>query len=283
MHKKIHVECDDLEWLYSPDWEYFDYGKYKRHLQMLIPYRREWKEGEKYPFILFIPGSAWHKQEMYNDIPKLAELAKRGFAIGALEYRESDIARFPAQIEDVANALDFIKEKSEQFHFDMERLFLMGNSSGGHIATMAAFFDAHGLCRKLPKVRGVINECGSNEILICAKGELPPWMKVRPSAALLGIDSFEGNEEIARKASASTYVTKDVVLPPMCILHSDNDPVVSVENSRALYKALEENGHRVEYYELENHHAHCGAVYFSDRILDIIQEFCERCGAADGR
>ena len=277
MNKKIHVECDDLEWLYSPDWEYFDYGQYKRHLQMIIPYRREWKADEKYPFILFIPGSAWHKQEMYNDIPKLVELAKRGFAIGALEYRESDIAKFPAQIEDVANALGFIEEKSEQFHFDMERLFLMGNSSGGHIATMAALFDAHGLCKKLPKVRGVINECGSNEILICANEELPPWMKVRPSTVLLGIDSFDGNEEIALKASASTYISKDVELPPMCILHSDNDPVVSVENSRVLYKALETSGHQVEYYELENNNAHCGATYFSDTILDIIQEFCERC------
>lgn len=174
---------------------------------------------------------------MYNDIPKLVELAKRGFAIGAMEYRESDIAKFPAQIEDVANALDFIKEKAEQFHFDMERLFLMGNSSGGHIATMAALFDAHGLCKKLPKVSGVICECGSNEILICA------------------------NEE----------------LPSMCIFHSENDPVVSVENSRTLYKALETNGHQVEYYELENNDAHCGAIYFSEAILDIIQAFCERC------
>ena len=214
---------------------------------------------------------------MYNDIPKLVELAKRGFAIGAMEYRESDIAKFPAQIEDVANALDFITEKAEQFHFDMERLFLMGNSSGGHIATMAALFDAHGLCKKLPKVSGVICECGSNEILICANEELPPWMKVRPSTVLLGIDSFDGNEEIALKASASTYVSKEVVLPPMCIFHSENDPVISVENSRTLYKALETNGHQVEYYELENNDAHCGATYFSDAILDIIQAFCERC------
>lgn len=278
MLQRISVESADLEFLYSQDWEYWDYGSCKRHLQMILPYKREWEPGVKYPLILFIPGSAWHKQEMYNDIPKLAELAKRGYAVAALEYRESDIARFPAQVEDVANAFEFIATKAEQFHFDMERLYLMGNSSGGHIATMAALLDAHGLCKPLPKLRGVINECGSTDILICAKDPLPPWMKVRPSAVLLGVESIEGNEEVARKASASMYVTKDVKLPPMCIFHSDNDPIVSVENSRVLHEMLEKNGHKVEYYELENSDAHCGMTFFSNEILDIIQSFCERYG-----
>ena len=27
MKREIEVEFDDLEWLYSPNWEYFDYGK----------------------------------------------------------------------------------------------------------------------------------------------------------------------------------------------------------------------------------------------------------------
>ena len=92
MKTKITVDTDALQWLYSPDWEYHDYGTCKRHLQILFPYRREMKEDEKYPLILFIPGSAWHKQEMYNDIPQYADIAKRGFVVAAMEYRESDIA-----------------------------------------------------------------------------------------------------------------------------------------------------------------------------------------------
>lgn len=276
MKQKIHVQCDDLEWLYSPDWEYFDYGDCQRHLQMILPYRRAWNKGEKYPLILFIPGSAWHKQEMYNDIPKIVELAKRGFVVAVLEYRESDIARFPAQVEDVANAFAFLATKAEQFRFDMDRIFLMGNSSGGHIAVMAALMDAHGLCKPLPKLRGVICECGSTDILICAEQPLAPWMKVRPSAVLLGVDSIEGNEDIARMASAGMYITDSVQIPPMCIFHSEKDPIVSVENSRALYEALEKSGHYAEYYELSGNDAHCGATFFSRAILDLVQSFCER-------
>ena len=34
MKKEIEVKFDDVEWLYSPNWEYFDYGNCKRHLQV---------------------------------------------------------------------------------------------------------------------------------------------------------------------------------------------------------------------------------------------------------
>jgi len=132
--------------------------------------------------ILFIPGSAWHKQEMYNDIPQYAMLAKRGYVVAAIEYRESDIASFPAQVEDVCNALKFLPAIADMFHMDMEKIFLMGNSSGGHIAMMSVLFDAHRLCEPLPKISGVIAESASTDLLICAKDPLPPWMTVRPSA-----------------------------------------------------------------------------------------------------
>ncbi len=267
-------ETEELEWLYVPDCEYHDYGDCKRYLQIVFPYRSEMTPKEKYPLILFIPGSAWHKQEMYNDIPKLAELAKRGFVVAAMQYRESDIATFPAQIEDVCNALNFIPTVADNFHIDMDCVYIMGNSSGGHIAMMSVLFNAHGLCGQMPEIAGAISECGSTDLLICAETPLPPWMKIRPSAVLLGVDKIEGNEKLAQKASCVTYVTEDIELPPVLLLHSEYDPVVSVENSRTLYEKLLTTGHEVSYYELTGNNAHCGATYFNSRMLDVVQTFC---------
>lgn len=278
MKQKIEIEATELnetQWLYSQDWEYHDYGNCKRHLQIIFPSKPEWKDNEKYPLILFIPGSAWHKQEMYNDIPQYATLAKQGFVVAAMEYRESDIAVFPAQVEDVGNALKFIHTIADNFHIDMSKIFLMGNSSGGHVAMMSALFSAHGLCETLPKISGVIAESASTDLLICAKAPLPPWMSVRPSAVLLGVDDIEGNEELARKASCSMYVTEDIELPPVLLIHSELDPIVSVENSRTLYDKLIETKHKVMYYELEGNSAHGGATYYSNQVLDIIKNFCE--------
>lgn len=272
--KKLVVSNDDLEWLYAPDMEYHDYGDCKRHLQMIVPFRREWKEKESYPLILFIPGAAWHKQEMYNSMLQYARLAERGYVVAAMEYRESDIAKFPAQAEDVGNALEFLKTVAEQFHIDMSCIFIGGNSSGGHTAMMAALLSAHGLIKELPKISGVIIECGSTDILTCAKDALPPWMKVRPSTVLLGVDKIEGNEELARKASCEMYVTDEAEIPPVLMMHGDADGVVSVENSRILHRKLVEKNKKVTYYELVGTD-HCGAPFWTKEVLDVIQEFVE--------
>lgn len=280
MKSKITIEsANELQWLYSQDWEYYDYGDCKRHLQIIFPCKSEWKEGESYPLILFIPGSAWHKQEMYNDIPQYAKLAERGYVVAAMEYRESDIATFPAQVEDVCNALKFIPTIADNFHIDMNRIYLMGNSSGGHIAMMSVLYSAHGLCETLPKISGIILESASTDLLICAKAPLPPWMKIRPSAVLLGVDKIEGNEALAEKVTCAMYVTKDISIPPVLLIHSEYDPVVSVENSRTLYEILTDMNHEAFYYELEDNHAHGGATYYDSKVLDIIQEFCENQSA----
>lgn len=272
---KIAAGADEVQWLYSQDWKYCDYGNCQRHLQIIFPHKNGMRKEEKYPLILFIPGSAWHKQEMYNDIPQYAALARRGYVVAAMEYRESDIAPFPAQIEDVCNALKFIPSIAEMFHMDTEHIFLMGNSSGGHIAMMTVLFAEHGLCEKVTKISGVILESASTDILICAKAPLAPWMQVRPSAVLLGVDKIEGNEELARKASCGRYITKDIELPAVLLLHSELDPVVSVENSRVLYDNLVTAGHEADYYELEGNDAHGGAAFYDSEVLNIIQKFCE--------
>lgn len=277
MKTKIDVQDEMLEWLYSPDWEYCDYGDCKRYLQMILPYKKQWGENERFPVILFIPGSAWLKQEMYNDIPKLTMLARRGFAIAVMQYREAGLVQFPAQIADVKNAISFLQSKSEECHLDMERLFLMGNSSGGHIAMMAALWNANGLCEPFPMAKGVICQCGSTDILTCAQAPLPPWMPVRPSALLLGVESVEENRACAEKASCGMYIQKGIPLPPILLMHSDHDQIVSVENSRNLYEKLAQTEHEVYYYELRNSTSHCGATYFSEPVLNIIADFIEMC------
>lgn len=271
---KVATESNETQWLYSQDWEYCDYGNCKRYLQIIFPYRRGMKAEEKYPLILCVPGSAWHKQEMYNDIPQYATLAKCGYVVAVMQYRESDIAPFPAQVEDVCNALKFVPTIADNFHIDTERIFLMGNSSGGHIAMMTVLFSEHGLCERIPNISGLILESASTDILICAKAPLPPWMQVRPSAVLLGVDRIEGNEKLARKASCAMYITKDINLPATLLFHSELDPIVSVENSRVLHDHLANVGHEVYYYELEGSDAHGGAAYYDRKVLDIIQKFC---------
>lgn len=102
-------------------------------------------------------------------------------------------------------------------------------------------------------------------------------MKIRPSAVLLGVDKIEGHEELAEKASCSMYISENIELPPILLMHSEFDPIVSVANSRILYEKLVASHHNVVYYELAENNAHGSATYYDDSILDIVQEFCKKC------
>ena len=101
-------------------------------------------------------------------------------------------------------------------------------------------------------------------------------MSVRPSTVLLGIDSIEGNEEIAYKASCTSLISEDIILPPVLMFHCINHTVVNFENRRNLYEKLEEKNHSVEYYEIKDWDEHGGNIYFSETVLTIIQDFIKK-------
>ena len=37
-HIKVFTGSNEVQWLYSQDWEYHDYGNCKRYLQIIFPY-----------------------------------------------------------------------------------------------------------------------------------------------------------------------------------------------------------------------------------------------------
>ena len=74
------------------------------HLYMIIPTSFNHPK-RRYPCIVYIQGSAWRKQRVSIKVPYLSALAKKGYVIAIVEYRDSSIAHFPCCIEDGKNAL----------------------------------------------------------------------------------------------------------------------------------------------------------------------------------
>ena len=278
MKKIINVETEDLEWLYIPNVMYYEYEDTKRYLQLIVPYRQEWKESEKYPLVVFIPGSAWYEQEMYNSIPAFSRLAEKGIVVAAVQYRGSRIARYPAQVEDVERAILYLVSKAEDFHIDTDRIFLAGNSSGGHIALMTACRSANGIKDvkefRTDLIKGVIGESAPTDIFMCAAKPIPDFMPedFRPSKDLLGVSEITEDLELAREASCKMYIGKDTPLPPILLLHGVDDCQVDVNQSRYLYDMLVGAGKTVTYYEIEGA-GHGGAVFWTDAVLNIISGF----------
>jgi dipeptidyl aminopeptidase/acylaminoacyl peptidase len=104
-------------------------------------------------------------------------------------------------------------------------------------------------------------------------------MEKRPSAELLGVENVYDNQDLARRASCLTYIEKGIKLPPVLLIHGDQDTVVTVEHSRRLYRALDENMNSVAYYELQGS-SHGGAAFWTERVMEIIDKFISHQAAS---
>ena len=65
-------------------------------------------------------------------------LAARGYVTAVLEYRLSPEAKFPAALEDIQDALLWMKENAEHFSLNPDQVAISGSSAGGQLAALAS-------------------------------------------------------------------------------------------------------------------------------------------------
>ena len=87
----------------------------------------------------------------------LARLAADGFAVASVDYRLSGEARFPAQLEDVSAAVEWLTGQAEEYGFDPGRIVLWGESAGAHLAALLGL-------RSPGRVRGVVDWYGPADL-----------------------------------------------------------------------------------------------------------------------
>lgn len=97
------------------------------------------EEGKKVALYSLYPGSAFHKQWLWDHISRHIRMAEHGYVVAIVEYRPSEIAPFPAQMQDAKTAVRFLKKHCEEYHIDVDHMAIAGDSSGGHTALMAGF------------------------------------------------------------------------------------------------------------------------------------------------
>ncbi len=86
-----------------------------------------------WPCVLLIHGGGW-REGSWQDFESLAPmLTRRGLLVAALDYRLAPEHPWPAALEDVMGALEFLRGQ----WVDPDRIALWGHSAGGHLAMMA--------------------------------------------------------------------------------------------------------------------------------------------------
>lgn len=102
---------------------------------LLDVYRPKAERG-KLPVIISVHGGGWvyGTKEVYQFY--CMSLAQRGFAVVNFNYRLAPDYKYPAQMEDINQAVCWTLDHAEEFGFDAENVFMVGDSAGGHMAAL---------------------------------------------------------------------------------------------------------------------------------------------------
>jgi acetyl esterase/lipase len=210
------------------DVEYARRGSEALRLDLVLPAAR----GPHAAIIVLHPGG-WTSGSKEVMTGAARTLARAGFAAVVPQYRLAPVHRFPAQVEDVRDAVRWVRGNAAQFDVDGERIGAFGYSAGGHLAALVATWPA-------PDARIQAVAVGGAPVDLAA---LPANGRTR---ALLGGDAAGEGERYAL-ASPVSHVSADD--PPFLVYHGRLDAMVRVGQARGLRDALRRVGVPTDYRE----------------------------------
>ena len=208
------------------------------------------RDGGPAPVIVHVHGGGWRRGSRHHPLPVLGAdfydgLAAQGFAVAAIDYRLSGEARFPAPLDDVRAAIGWVGEHAAGYGLDPGRIFLWGDSAGGHLALLAALTGARVPSRQVQGVVAwfpVTDLAGLPSDVADAGGVPDPGPESR-EALLLGAPAASV-PDLARQASPVGHAS--AAAPPVLLMHGALDDLVPPAQSIRLAKALRAAGATVE-------------------------------------
>lgn len=113
-------------------------------------------KSKKHPAIALIHGGGWISGSKENEKYMAQELASRGYVAIAVSYRLSEVAKYPAAIDDVNNAIDYLKKNKKKYAVDTKKIGILGESAGAQIATLVGV-KSKGKIKAIVNVDGIVS------------------------------------------------------------------------------------------------------------------------------
>jgi acetyl esterase/lipase len=197
----------------------------------------------KRPCVIVVHGGSWSSGDN-KQLPELnSYLAKKGYHVASVNYRMAPRYNNPAPIEDVMQAIKYLKINADKLRIDTNNFVLLGRSAGAQIALLTAYKS------NIAGLKGVIDFYGPADMV---------WGYSKPASKLV-MDSravmhnylggtYKAVPDKYKASSPIEYVNRHTV--PTLIIHGDNDVLVAEEHSRRLAKKLKMNGIKHYYLKL---------------------------------
>jgi acetyl esterase/lipase len=189
------------------------------------------------PCVVVVHGGGWSNGDS-RQLPELnSHLAKAGYNVASVNYRMAPSYHFPAPVEDVQTAINYLRSNAVRLNIDSNNFVLLGRSAGGQIALIAAY------TLNDPGLKGVISYYGPTDMV---------WGYAHPANPLVlnsrGVvadylgGSYQAVPKMYDSSSAIQFVNGQTL--PTLLIHGQHDPLVAYDNSSMLSKKLAQNGVR---------------------------------------
>ena len=187
-----------------------------------------------FPAAILVHGGGWVAGDRRASMePLIDPLLAAGFACLSITYRMAkQIATFGDAVEDVEQAARFAQRHAPWLRLDPGKFALIGESAGAQLAAMAV------LRSETPVMKAVVGfyTPADLEELVRGSAYIPePFRRAVLGAPLEGILL-----ERLRKLSPIQHVRAG--MPPFLLIHGTADPLVPIEQSRKLCRAIRKAG-----------------------------------------
>ena len=180
--------------------------------------------------VIFFYGGCWgacvtYTRENYRFVAQA--LTSRGYIVVIPDYRRYPEVLFPQMMYDSAAAVAWVNDNIARFGGEPDQIFLMGHSSGGHLAVMLTVNERYLGAELHRNIRGFIGLAAPYDFVF----DRPYLPKV-----FAGLDYAE--------SQPSQFV--DGGEPPLLLLYGNEDQVVYLRNIVNMTKIVQQNGGEIE-------------------------------------
>lgn len=201
------------------------------------------------PAVIVLHGGGWSARS--GDMERISQqLAQAGYVVFAPTYRLAPRHIFPKALEDVRDAVKWMKEQSLKYEIDTERMAGWGYSAGGHLILLAGLDPSLGLKALVSGGTPADLTAWPNSLLV--KNFMGSSMKAEP--------------ELWKEASPVNHV--DANSPPVFLYHGAWDGLVEVEQMEKMRQALLEKHRTVETHTV-SYMGHIAVYLLSQESVDL--------------
>lgn len=251
-------------------------GHERQKLDLYLP-----ASGSGHPLVVWVHGGAWLAG--HKDNTRATWLLERGYAVASINYRLSQHAQFPAQIEDCKAAIRWLRANAARYGYDPEKIGVWGASAGGHLVALlgttgdAKDFGAGDDLGVSSRVQAVCDFFGPTDFAKMDQQAPVPDRSAHnaadsPESKLIGGPIQENKDKVAR-ANSVTYVSAGDA--PFLILHGDKDNTVPAGQSDLLYEALRKADVEATYLVVKGA-GHGGPPFDTPEMRALITTFFDK-------